>query len=73
MRKVLLALMIAATSAWSLGLPTHVKGHRRRSGGRVQHVKPHYRSNPNRTRRDNYSTKGRRNPFTGKKGTRRPY
>lgn len=34
---------------------------------------PHYRTSPNRTKLDNWSTKGNVNPFTGKKGTVDPY
>ena len=31
-------------------------------------VSSHYRSDPNSTKSDNYSTKGNVNPYTGKKG-----
>lgn len=34
---------------------------------------PHYRSTPNSSRYDNYSTKGNYNPYTGKKGSVDPY
>jgi hypothetical protein len=30
----------------------------------------HYRTAPNKTKSDNYSTKGNTNPYTGKKGTK---
>jgi len=30
---------------------------------------PHHRTAPNRTKMDNYETKGNTNPYTGKKGT----
>lgn len=33
-------------------------------------VMPSYRTSPNRTRFDNYSTKGNYNPYTGKIGTK---
>jgi hypothetical protein len=33
-------------------------------------VAPHRRSVPNGTTRDNWSTKGNVNPYTGKKGSR---
>ena len=36
------------------------------------YVKPHYRSAPNSTTLDNFSTKGNTNPYTGKKGTKSP-
>ena len=44
----------------------HVQGYFRQNGTYVQ---PHYRSAPNGTTLDNYSTKGNINPFTGKLGT----
>lgn len=37
------------------------------------YVQPYYRSNPNSTRWDNYSTQGNENPYTGKKGYTSPY
>ena len=39
----------------------------------VKYVAPSYRSSPNKTKLDNYSTKGNYNPYTGKKGTVNPY
>lgn len=45
----------------------YVDGHYRRDGTYVQ---PHYRTAPNRTRNDNYSTRGNVNPYTGERGTR---
>ena len=36
-------------------------------------VSGHYRSKANKTKRDNYSTKGNVNPYTKKKGTTKPY
>lgn len=47
--------------------PNHhyVKGYHRKDG---TYVKGHYRTNPNSTNRDNYSTKPNTNPWTGKKG-----
>lgn len=49
---------------------THVRGYTKRDGTYVQ---PHYRSSPNNTVLDNYSTKGNINPYTGKSGTKDPY
>ena len=37
------------------------------------YVMPSYRTSPNKTKLDNYSTKGNYNPFTGKIGTKSPY
>jgi hypothetical protein len=47
----------------------HVKGYYKSNGTYVQ---PHYRSSPNGTVLDNYSTKGNVNPYTGKEGTVNP-
>ncbi len=50
---------------------TRVRSYYKPSTGRV--VMPHYRSSPNKTRIDNYSTKGNYNPYTGKKGYKSLY
>lgn len=47
-----------------------VRGYTRKDG---TYVAPHYRSSPNRSRSDNYSTRGNYNPYTGAKGTVNPY
>lgn len=44
-----------------------VKGYTTKGG---TYVAPHRQTNPNRTRSDNWSTKGNVNPYTGKPGTR---
>lgn len=49
---------------------THVRGYYRKNG---TYVAPHYRSSPNSSRLDNWSTKGNVNPYTGQPGTRNPY
>jgi hypothetical protein len=38
-----------------------------------EYVEGHYRTDPNGSKLDNYSTKGNTNPYTGKKGTVDPY
>lgn len=43
-----------------------VRGYYKRNTG--SYVMPYYRTSPNRTKWDNWSTKGNINPFTGKKG-----
>jgi hypothetical protein len=48
-----------------------VKSYFKPSTGR--YVQPYYRSTPNKTKFDNWSTKGNYNPYTGKKGTVNPY
>jgi hypothetical protein len=39
----------------------------------MKYVAPSYRTSPNKTKLDNYSTKGNYNPYTGKKGSVNPY
>lgn len=39
----------------------------------MKYVAPSYRTSPNKTKLDNYSTKGNYNPYTGKKGYTSPY
>jgi hypothetical protein len=36
-------------------------------------VMPSYRTSPNKTKFDNYSTKGNYNPYSGKSGTVNPF
>ncbi|MBU4338542.1 hypothetical protein KKD57_03220 [Patescibacteria group bacterium] len=48
-----------------------VKPYYKPSTGR--YVQPHYKTSPNKTKFDNYSTKGNYNPYTGKKGYASPY
>jgi len=50
---------------------THVRGYYKLSTGR--YVAPHYKTTPNRSKFDNFSTKGNYNPYTGKKGTVNPF
>ena len=48
----------------------YVEGHWRDNG--TTYVQPHYRTSPNSTTLDNWSTKGNTNPYTGKAGTKSP-
>jgi len=50
---------------------TRVRGYHKPKSG--TYVQPHYRTSPNRSRLDNWSTKGNLNPYTGKWGTNSPY
>lgn len=50
---------------------TRVKGYYKPRSG--TYVQPHYRSSPNRSTFDNWSTKGNLNPYTGKWGTINPW
>lgn len=63
---ILLCLLVAAT----VSAQVRVKGYTKANG---TYVAPHYRSAPNNTRSDNYSTRGNVNPYTGQAGTANPY
>ena len=47
----------------------HVAGHTTKEG---KYVQGHRQTNPNGSKRDNWSSKGNTNPDTGKKGTKDP-
>ena len=49
---------------------TYVNGYYRSNG---TYVAPHYRSSPNSSTWDNYSTRGNTNPYTGQRGSTDPY
>jgi hypothetical protein len=63
-------LSIANVDNLSSSQDVDVDGYYRSNG---TYVNPHYRSAPNNTTLDNYSTKGNYNPYTGAAGTRDPY
>lgn len=50
---------------------TRVKGYFKPSTGTF--VAPHYKTSPDSSKFNNYSTKGNINPFNGKKGTVNPF
>ncbi len=71
MRKLIFALigvLMSASFAWAQDV--YVRGYFRSDGTYVQ---PHYRSAPNNTVLDNWSTRGNVNPYTGQRGTKNPY
>jgi len=70
MKKFILALAALGMMAGTASAQTYVKGYTKSNG---TYVAPHYRSSPNATRYDNYSTRGNVNPYTGKAGTVSPY
>lgn len=72
MRYMVLVSLTLGLLAFSSAAKTdnYVRGHTRSDGTYVQ---PHYRTNPNSSAYDNYSTKGNVNPYTGEQGTVDPY
>jgi hypothetical protein len=59
-------IAVNSTKAYSY----RVGGYYRSSGTYVQ---PHYKTSPDSTRWNNYSTRGNYNPYTGKTGYTSPY
>jgi hypothetical protein len=49
---------------------THVDGYMRKDG---TYVPPHYRTVPDNSRTNNFSSQGNINPYTGREGTVNPY
>lgn len=76
MRRICLALAaaiaLAATApayAGKVNSSSHSVHQYTTKKGTVVHE--HKATNPNKTKKDNYSTKGNTNPYTGKKGTKK--
>jgi hypothetical protein len=64
-----MSLPFAASIGFSTLAQTRVRGYTRKNG---THVESHRRTAPNKTEKDNWSTKGNTNPDTGKRGTKTP-
>jgi len=69
MKRIALTLALA-TFAVSAFAADYVRPHVRKDGTFVQ---GHYRSSPDSSRYNNYSTKGNYNPYTGQRGTVSPH
>lgn len=70
---ILGVVSMLALSAFSVASArtTAVKGYYKPSTG--TYVIPSYRTSPNSYKYDNYSTKGNRNPYSGKVGTKKAW
>jgi hypothetical protein len=65
-------LLVAGAFTGSVEAKTiKVKSYYKPSVGK--YINSYYKTSPNKTRLDNYSTKGNSNPFTGKKGYAKSY
>jgi len=66
-----LALLLVSVASIELSTfaQTRVRGYTKRDGTRVE---PHRRTAPNKTEKDNWSSKPNTNPDTGKRGTKTP-
>jgi hypothetical protein len=68
MKKIFFFIAFLLTVATSFAqTSTYVSGYTKSNGAYVQ---GHYRTSPNSTRNDNYSTVGNTNPYTGSYGTK---
>jgi hypothetical protein len=63
-------LILVAIPAYADSSNVYVHRHITKSGTIVQQ---HYRTHPDHSRQNNWSSKGQANPYTGKKGTKNPY
>lgn len=72
MRKTILVAIVILSfgSSICLAKTVGVKGSVSKTG---VYKPPHFKTSPNTTKIDNWSTKGNVNPFTGKQGTVDPY
>ena len=70
MKKLLVLLGLLALSIQYVQADQYVNGYYRHDGTYVQ---GHYKTTPNYTPYDNYSTRGNQNPYTGQYGTVDPY
>ena len=68
MKKYLL-LIAALTFSVNTFAAKSVRGYTKRDG---TYVSPSHRTASNKTQKDNYSSKGNHNPYSGKKGTKQP-
>lgn len=69
LNKILIVFLIIFLSPVTFAKTSHsVKGHVKKDG---TYVAPHRATNPDKTQKNNYSTKGNVNPYTGKKGTKK--
>lgn len=62
-------ILIFSVSSIAEAKTIKVKGYFKPSTG--SYIAPHFKTSPNKTKLDNYSTKGNYNPYTGKAGTKK--
>lgn len=70
MRKLFISILALAVVATPAVAQVRVKGYVKKDG---TYVAPHYRSSPDSSRSNNWSSQGNVNPYTGKVGTQNPY
>jgi hypothetical protein len=68
--KTFFAALLFLSTACSWATSSHnVRGYTKKDG---TYVAPHRATNPNKTQRDNWSSKPNTNPYNGKQGTKEP-
>jgi hypothetical protein len=67
---ILLAAALLMFAGTADARSTRSSGYGKKSG---TYVAPHYKTTPNKSKLDNYSSKPNVNPYTGKAGTVDPY
>jgi hypothetical protein len=70
MKLTLSAMILVLSSLNCVDAQTYVKPYMRKNG---TFIEGHYRSRPNSSLYDNFSTRGNVNPYTGQRGTVSPY
>ena len=70
MKLVAFAVVFLSATAALAQSGQQVDGYVRKDG---TYVPPHYRSAPDDTRMNNYTSEPNANPYTGERGTRDPY
>lgn len=70
LRVIICVAMLSITSSFEVLADDFVPGYMRSDG---TYVPPHWRTSPNSTKIDNYSTRGNVNPYTGERGSVDPF
>lgn len=65
MKTLFVIILLFNSTLWA----KYTKGYYKKSG---KYVQGYNRSSPNKSKLDNYSTQGNVNPYTGKKGKKKP-
>lgn len=69
MKTLLVTLVLFLVPVFADAGTVRTKGYTKKNG---TYVAPHYKSTRNKSKFDNYNTKGNVNIYTGKKGTKDP-
>ena len=70
MKLMLISVVVVLSFAATANAAKLTSGYYKKNG---TYVAPHYKTAPDSSRYNNFSTKGNTNPYTGKKGYKSPY